>query len=133
MTTVRTQPQRAGMTFVEVLVAITILGTATLAMGGFFAKFAQTVTETRMRATAVQLATERIEQIKADQPYDSLETRYMEGNASVIGHPGYRRTTMFDQVGGSPIDVVDYQIVTVIVTGPKLTRPIKKTTVISGL
>jgi prepilin-type N-terminal cleavage/methylation domain-containing protein len=124
---------RAGMTLIEVIIAIVILSGALLSMGGFVTKFAHTVSMTDLRGIAAELAADRIETVKAATAYSSIDSIYArtESPGSIAGYPKFTRRTIVQRVGGGGTDLVDYKIVTVVVTEPALKVPVKKTTIIS--
>jgi prepilin-type N-terminal cleavage/methylation domain-containing protein len=121
---------RFGMTLVESMVAVTILGTVTLGLGAFMAKFTRTATDVRIAAKASQLAAQRLEAIKSAGQYDSL-SRFAGTETDIPGYKGLTRTTIVTLIGGDSTSAVDYQIVTVEVTGGTLQTPIRKTTAIT--
>jgi hypothetical protein len=79
----------------------------------------------------VELASDRLETIKSATDYSSLETTYATTEPTVAGFPGYSRQTIMQRVGGGPADLVDYKIVTVVVSSPALKLPVRKTTIIT--
>ena len=124
---------RAGMTLIEVIIAIVILSGALLSMGGFVAKFANTVSMSDVRGIAAELAADRIETVKAATSYAVIDSLYRktEGAGTIAGYPKFTRQTLVQRVGGGATDLVDYKIITVIVSTPALKIPVKKTTIIS--
>jgi type II secretory pathway pseudopilin PulG len=122
--------RRLGMTLLESTVAVTILGSVTLGLGAFMAKFTRTATEVRYNAKASQLAAQRIEVIKGAGQYDSL-SKYAGTETNIPGYEGMTRTTIVTRVGDDSTSTVDYKIVTVEVTGAKLPVPVRKTTAIT--
>jgi prepilin-type N-terminal cleavage/methylation domain-containing protein len=129
----RVAADRAGMTLIEVIIAIVILSGALLSMGGFVTKFANTVNMSDIRSIASDLAADRIETVKAATSYASIDSLYAKTEAAgtVVGYPKFTRRTIVQRVGGGPTDLVDYKIITVIVSTPPLKVPVKKTTIIS--
>jgi prepilin-type N-terminal cleavage/methylation domain-containing protein len=119
-----------GMTLVESMVAVTILGSVTLGLGAFMAKFTRTATEVRHSAKAAQLAAQRLEVIKGAGQYDSL-SKYAGTETAIPGYAGLTRKTIVTRVGGDSTSTVDYQIVTVEVTGLTLKAAVRKTTAIT--
>ncbi len=127
---VRRGMSRLGMTLIESMVAVTILGSVTLGLGAFMAKFTRTATDVRNRTKAAQLAAQRIETIKSAGQYDSL-TRFVATETNIPGYVGLTRQTIVTRVGGDSTSTVDYRIVTVEVTGTGLQSPVRKTTAIT--
>ena len=124
--------KRSGLSLIEVLIALSILGGVLLGMGHFSVLFARTVTEAGTRSTASDLVADRLESVKANGRYDNLETVFNGTEAAVTNFSKFRRTTLIRRIGGAPSDSVDYKVVTVTVTGPRLVTPVKKSTIISS-
>ena len=123
---------RAGMTLIEVMVAMTIFVGALLSMAAFTGRFAQTVSQQKVRAVAAQLAADRLELVKAATRYAAIESMYANTENGIPGFPAYARETLVMHVGGDPADLEDYKIVTVIVRSPGLRSPLKRSTTISS-
>lgn len=123
--------RRGGMTLVEVLIAVVILGGAVLSMGGYMTRFQRAVSESNSRAVGSQLAADRLELVKGWTNYFTLEATYETTESTITGFPGYQRQTVITRVGGAAGDLVDYMMVTVIVTSPRLSTPVKHTTAIA--
>ena len=124
---------RAGVALVETLLSIAILGGAVLSAGVYFTRFMHTVSDERIRSTAMQLAAERLEQVKTAPSYQGLEGLYVGVESSVTGYSGYARRTEISRVGGLPADTIDYKIITVTVTTPSIPKSlvVKKSLVMS--
>ena len=124
---------RAGVALLETLIAIAILGGSVLAAGSYFTRFIRTVGNERTRGTAMQLAAERLEQIKTAPTYAGIDALYGGTESSLSGYAGYTRQTGISRIGGQPADSIDYKIVTVTVTTPAIPKSVvvKKTLVIS--
>jgi type II secretory pathway pseudopilin PulG len=124
---------RRGGALVETVLAIAILGGSVLSAGVYFTKFTRTVTDERIRSTAMQLAAERIEQVKTAPTYQGLDALYGTAESSVAGYSGYTRRTDITRIGGQPADSIDYKIVTVTVTTPAIPKSVvvKKSIVVS--
>jgi prepilin-type N-terminal cleavage/methylation domain-containing protein len=122
---------RAGLTLVEVIVAMSILGGVLLAMGMFSARLSQSTSSSRIRIQAAQLAADRLEQIKSAPRYAAIESLYVTTEATIAGNPGYNRRTWVTRVGGAVSDTIDYKIITVQVAHAQLAGNVRKTTVIA--
>jgi hypothetical protein len=120
------------MTLIEVIAAIAILTGATLGMAAFAGKFAHVTGQNDARDMAVQLATDRLEEVKEATVYANIEADYKGTENSIPDFPRFTRETLVKHVGGGSTDKVDYKIITVIVNGPGLETPIRKTTIISN-
>ena len=121
---------RAGFTLIEVVVAIVILGGAMITMGAFIAGMSRNVNSAQTRATAVQLATERLEAARNARRYADLDTM-ARTESPPSGWSGWTRTTAVTRVGGASADSVDYKIVTVTVSHATLRAPLAKTTIVA--
>lgn len=123
---------RRGMTLIEVMIALTILATAMLALAGFMGKFAKTVAASDVKNTASELASQRLEEIKTAPRYSMIDSAYPGIVAMSAPYDGYTRQTLVTHTGGTSSDLYDYKTVTVIVSNPRLRSPVKRTTVIAA-
>jgi Tfp pilus assembly protein PilV len=117
---------------IEVLVAMVILAIVMLGLQATITdRVVRTVgTETR-RATANQLAKDRISRIQIDPQYLSLETRYNGTESPVSGAPLFTRTTQIVR-SARPLVDGDYKTVTVRVWGGGMPDTVSRTTVVSA-
>ena len=122
---------RSGMTLIEVIVSIVLLSGALLSMGAFIARYANVSGTMQRRIEANELVADRLEEVKGALQYQTIEANYAKTEASITGHPGLTRQTLVTHTGGIAPSLYDYKTVTVIVNGPGLKNPSKKTTVIS--
>lgn len=124
---------RRGFTLVEVIVAMTILTGSMLAMGAFYTRFTRTVTDDTIKAQAVELASNRLEQVKAATIYANIAADFTATETNIpLYSASFSRQTLVNRIGGrAGVDVDDYTIVTVIVTSPVLVAPVRKSTIIS--
>jgi prepilin-type N-terminal cleavage/methylation domain-containing protein len=122
---------RAGMTLMEVIVALIILGGVLLSLGKFSAGLARTSGTARMLATATQLVSDRIGTVKGAPRYSAIESLYVATETNVSGFKDFKRTTMVKRIGGKASDSIDYKIITVEVSNPSLTKAVRKSTVIA--
>lgn len=127
----RTAPRR-GFTLVEVVIALTILVSSMLAMGSFIASFSRNVADDTLRSQAVELAANRLEQVKSATVYSTIPATFSGTETNIPLYPRtFTRRTTVRRVGGQPADLDDYTVVTVDVTSPVLRAPVRKTTIIS--
>ena len=117
---------------IEVLVAMVILAIVMLGLQATITdRVVRTVgTETR-RATANQLAKDRIARIQIDPQYLSLEARYNGTEAPVAEAPLFTRSTLVVR-SARPLTDGDYKTVTVRVWGGGMPDTVSRTTVISA-
>lgn len=122
---------RAGMTLVEVIVAMVLLTGALLSMGAFIARYANVTGAIARRSEANELVADRLEEVKGALRYALVDSLYAKTEPTIVGHPGLTRQTIVTRTGGAAPSLYDYKTVTVIVNGPGLKTPSKKTTIIS--
>lgn len=122
---------REGFTLLEVLVALVILGFVILgAQASMTALMVRNVNWQEVRGRATQLAMDRLHAIQADPVYVNLATRYEGTETAIPGATGFTRVTRFRATQFQ--DGSDYLMVTVTVTGPRMPRPVSRTTVIAS-
>ena len=124
---------RNGLSLVEVIVALSILGGVLLSLGAFSARLSQSTSASKIRIAAAQLAAERLEAVKSSPRYTAIESLYVatEPSLSLSGLNGFSRRTWVTRVGGAVSDTIDYKIVTVQVTNSQMSGNVRKTTVIA--
>jgi hypothetical protein len=120
------------MTLIEVMIALVMLSTVLVGMGVFMARYGHAVGTSSAKATARELVAERLEYVKGATQYPSIEANFGGLETSVPGHPGFTRRTLVMHVGGRDADRYDHKVITVVVNGPGLDQPVKKTSVISA-
>ena len=122
-----------GVTLIEVIIAMVILTVVLLAMGSFAVNFTRGVRQSDARTIAVNLADQRLSEIRSSPNYSALETTYNATEATISGFTGYARTTQIVRTGGPrPTYTNDYKTVTVSVKMPGTTTPLKKTIVVAA-
>jgi prepilin-type N-terminal cleavage/methylation domain-containing protein len=122
-----------GVTLIEVMISVVILSTVLLGMGRYLVDFSKAVRRSEARTIAINLAAQRISEIRSSPNYAGLETSYAVSEGSVPGFTGYTRATTIAHVGGPrPTYTNDYKTVTVIVNSASLTTPITKTIVVAA-
>jgi len=129
------QAARRGMTLIEVILAVVILSGAMLGLSKFLSQFQHTTSDSTMQYLASDLATQRVEEIKAYTVYSTLVATYngvAETFASNPVYVGFTRTTAAVRCAGCPDGVNDYITVTVTITGNNLTAPKTKSSIIAA-
>lgn len=123
---------RAGMTLVEVIVAMFILTGVILVLGGFSAAFAQANAQAHLVISANEIAATRLDSARTQPSYGSLDA--MADSTQVTSdNTVFTRVTTVRRVGdSSPQSVQDYRLVTVRVTHPAMRRIVSKTTAITA-
>jgi len=121
--------KRSGFTLAEVVVALTILTIVMLALITMTGRTMRVSVISDAEQAALQLATDRTDLVKADPFYAKLDSIYGGTETSFPSLPGYTRTTLVVHV----LDTIyDYKKITVTVSGPALTTPIKRTVTVSA-
>ncbi len=121
---------RRGFTLIEVMLAMVILGTVLLGTGRFTARFLHTVSVSTAATVASEIATERIELISTDPSYTTLAARWAGTTTGFPGYPAMSRVTTLQRITGAT-PPRDYTVVTVQVTEPTFTTPVRMTTIVS--
>jgi prepilin-type N-terminal cleavage/methylation domain-containing protein len=127
MHTPRRRAPRRGISLLEVMVALTILGTALIGMAEYGRQYARKNANSAMLNNALDLASARVERVKAERNYTSMDT-LATTESSIAGYPGYSRQTQIVQTLSVQYN---YKTVTVTVTHPAMPTPVKKTTAIA--
>ncbi len=129
---------KRGMTIIEVMFAIVILSGVMLAMSRFGQAFTRAARNAANLAVASDLATARIETIRAHPVYGTLVSTFDDkvetatdstANPAMTGHDEYTRRT---DVATTTSAITEYATVTVTVSSPLLAKPVTKTVVIAA-
>ena len=123
----RRRATRRGISLLEVMVALTILGTSLIGMAEYGRRFARTNANSAMLNNALDLASARVERVKAERNYTSMDT-LARTETVISGYPNYTRVTAIAQTLSAQYA---YKTVTVTVTHPAMSNPVKKTTAIA--
>ncbi len=124
----RARQPRAGMTLLEVMIALTLLVGVVLGMSQYVTRMVHSAGDNDARSMAADLVTDRIETIKGYGVYATLESSYNAVENNVAGRNGWKRTTT---VLRTLTPGADYKTVTVAVVTPT-TIAVKKSTVIAA-
>jgi len=124
-----TRPPRRGMTLIEVLMALVILTGALLGMGRFITNFSHATSDGTLTSTAADLVLDRLEYVKATHPYSALSSFDDDEDEDIPGYPDFKRKTKVQRTNNAQYD---YTAITVTVTHPSLSAPVKKSTIIAA-
>lgn len=117
---------RAGFTLIEVLVSMVLLGFALMGAQALLTdRLLQNVGTLDVRATALQLASDRVQIIQADPGYSDLSSRYSGTESAITGFTGFRRITTLRPDSG-------FTSVTVRVVTPSMTDTVSRTVVVGA-
>ncbi|MEA3244613.1 MAG: prepilin-type N-terminal cleavage/methylation domain-containing protein [Gemmatimonadota bacterium] len=125
---------RAGLTLVEIIIAISILSAAMLGFSRFINVFQRSSNTSSNSTLASDLASQRLETVKGYRVYSSLVSTYNNTTETFTTgtYKGFTRTTAAVRCSGCPTTTNDYITVTVSVTGNGLSAPVKRTTIIAA-
>lgn len=115
---------RSGFTLIEVMLAISILGLATLGLMSATGRMIRAVSDDRVRTLASAAADSRVAIVRQWPTYATIDSAF-ETTEAATPDTGWTRTTVVDRIGG-PTDVEDYKRVTVTVTGPGLPQAVSR-------
>jgi prepilin-type N-terminal cleavage/methylation domain-containing protein len=124
---------RRGMTLIEVMIAIVILSGAMIGLAKFGGNFEHITATSADMSLASDLATLRIEQVKAFRVYSSIVATFNGTSTTYATNPykGFTLRTVAARCAGCPTTSKDYITVTATVSGRSLVSPIAKTTIIA--
>lgn len=123
--------RRTGMTLVEVIVAMLLLVTVILVLGGFSAKFAQASGQAHLVVLANELAATRLDAVRQQPTYAAVDS-LVRTDTVKSDFSSYTVKTQMVHVGGAVTDSVDYKIFTVTVTHPQMRKTVAKTTAVAA-
>ena len=124
---------RAGFTLTEVLVSLVLLGVVFGSLAGVAGRYAHNVATTGVRSAAIQMASDRIEQVRMHPRYGEIDLLFSGTEFDVRGIDGaVRETRVARQVDSLSSGVVDYTVVTVEVSRPGLLHPVARTTIVGA-
>jgi len=118
-----------GFTLIEVILALSILLVVMMMLASTTGRALHTAATTQSQQTAIQLAMDKIDQVRNDPNYVGLAA-YAGTDTTFTGLPGFRRVTTVVQTGGQN-QRDDYKKITVVVTGPGIT-PVSRTVTVAA-
>lgn len=121
--------QRRGFSIVEVVVALTILMVVMLALITLTGRTMHIAVIADREQAALQLVTDRTDEILTDPRYDDLDSLYAGTDSAFATLGGLRRTTTVLHVLDS---IQDFKRITVTVSGLGLDRPIARTIAVAA-
>ncbi len=124
---------RDGFTIVEVLLALLLLSFMVMGFQAATGEIIHYAAQSDREAVAVQLVEDRLDLIRLDPQYDSIESRYETTETNLPDYPGLTRSTNVvrtyqEQTNG----ILDYTKVTVTVDGGSLRGPVARTIVLGA-
>jgi prepilin-type N-terminal cleavage/methylation domain-containing protein len=103
---------QCGLTLAEVLVALSIITVGLMAMAVGLQQATAFVAEGRQQTTAVFLAQQRLEQVKASAlwDFDGVASTKFPSETPVSGYPAYRRTVEISPLPAGLLNAVRFQV-----------------------
>jgi prepilin-type N-terminal cleavage/methylation domain-containing protein len=124
---------RSGFTLIEVILALTILLVVMMMLANTTGKTVHTAATSANQEAAIQLAMDRVDQVRADPNYARLDSVYARTETSFPTLSGFTRVTSIVHTGGPPPGFTnDYKKVTVTVSGPGLLAPVVRTVTVAA-
>lgn len=124
---------RDGFTIVEILLALLLLSFMVMGFQAATGEIIHYAAQSDREAVAVQLVEDRLDRIRLDPDYGSLESRYEATATSLPDYPGLSRATNIVRTRQvQSTGVLDYTRITVTVSGPSLRSPVARTIVIGA-
>jgi prepilin-type N-terminal cleavage/methylation domain-containing protein len=128
----RARAGRRGFTLLEVMLSISILVVSLLGMAEFGRRFSRANAIATLQHSATDLASSRVERVKAERNYVSMDT-CATTQTGIPNYPQFTVQTLITRtLDNVPPVMVDYKTVTVVVTHPRLATPVRKTTAIAA-
>jgi prepilin-type N-terminal cleavage/methylation domain-containing protein len=120
---------RRGFTLIEVILALTILLVVMMMLANTTGKTVHTAATSANQEAAIQLAMDRVEQVRADPNYAGLDTAYAKTETTFPTLSGFKRVTAITRTTSGNND---YKRITVTVTGPGLLVPVVRTVTVAA-
>jgi prepilin-type N-terminal cleavage/methylation domain-containing protein len=122
---------KSGFTLIEVILALTILLVVMMMLATTTGKTVHIATTSANQGAAIQLAIDRVEQVRADPRYDALDTAYTATETTFPTLSGFTRVTSIVRTGGLG-QPNDYKKITVRVTGPGVSPAVVRTVTVAA-
>lgn len=124
---------RDGFSLIEVIVALVLLAIVVLGIQGMTSGVITATTRSNADVLAMQLAEDRIDLIRMDPQFGSIQTRYAGTDTAIAGWTGYSRTTAITQRrDSSSTGIIEWLKITVTVSGPGIRVPVSRTVTIGA-
>jgi len=120
---------REGFTLIEIVMAMSILLIVMLTLVTLTGRTVHLATLTEREQAAIQLVTDRTDEVRTNPAYASLDSLYEGTESGFATLAGFQRMTNIVRTnsGGH-----DYKKVTVTVTGPGLSAPVSRTIAVAA-
>jgi prepilin-type N-terminal cleavage/methylation domain-containing protein len=122
---------RRGFTLIEVIIALSILLVVMMMLANTTGRTVHIAATSANQQAAIQLAMDRVDQIRADPMYDGLDSTYARTETGFPSLPGFTRRTNIVRVGGVGLPN-DFKRITVTVTGPGVVPAVVRTVTVAA-
>jgi len=122
---------RRGFTLIEVILALSILLVVMMMLANTTGRTVHIAATSANQQSAIQLAMDRVDQIRADPTYDGLDSTYARTETGFPSLPGFARRTNIVRVGGVG-QPNDFKRITVTVTGPGVVPAVVRTVTVAA-
>lgn len=121
--------RRDGFTLIEIVMAMSILLIVMLTLVTMTGRSVHTTTMSEREQAAIQLATDRTDEVRTNPNYAGLDSIYAGTETNFATLQGFQRvTTVVRTTSGGH----DYKKITVRVTGPGLTQAVTRTVTVAA-
>lgn len=134
LSTVEASDRSGGFTFVELVMALTILLVVVLGSALTSARLLHATADAEVEAKALQALEDRVSTVRMESNYEELEERYAGVESGLAGLPAFKRKTVVSHVATvyPGAGMLDYKAIDVSVSGPFLASPLTRRLVISA-
>ncbi len=119
-----------GFTLIEVIVAIAILGMVALTVGASTGKLVRNSADDRIATQAAAAAEAQLALVQVWPEYATIDSAFA-GTSANTPQTGWTRVTTVVRTGGTA-QANDYKKVTVTITAPGLTTPVRRSLTIAA-
>ncbi len=124
---------RHGFTLLEVAVALVLLAAGLLTLQSALLRLMHQSTLDTRADVALQLVKDRLDLVRTDPQFDSLEARYVASETNAGGILGLSRVTVIaHQRDSTAQGITDYKKITVTVNGSGLSRAVARTVTVGA-
>lgn len=120
---------RAGFTLLEVVAAMAIFLVVALSLVSLSARSVHLAATRDWEQAAIQLVTDRTDQVLADPRYGAVDSLYAGTETGFASLPGFQRVTQVTRITANNND---FKRVTVTVTGPGLPAAVSRTITVAA-
>lgn len=119
-----------GFTLIEVIVAIAILGMVALTVGASTGRLVRNSADDRIATQAAAAAEAQLALVQVWPEYTTIDSAFA-GTSTDTPQTGWTRVTTVVRTGGTG-QANDYKKVTVTITAPGLTTPVRRSLTIAA-